>query len=140
MASLKPNRELYDPIREEWVAATPEEHVRQRVIQLLLKIGFSKSLIGVEKELCSLPHLTNTPKRRIDLVCYAQGSLEPLLLIECKEGRASNEATQQLKGYNHFVGAPYLAVVDEKRVQFFAREQTFDFIPKYEELMCQLQK
>ena len=47
--------ELYDPIREMWVAATPEEEVRQRLIALMIhSLGFPRGLLAVER---SLDHL-----------------------------------------------------------------------------------
>lgn len=143
MDSSKRSRQVFDPIRSEWVKATPEEVVRQKLILMMFNLGYPKTLISVEKELKQLPHLKReeeVPDRRIDVICFAKGSLEPLLLIECKEGRATRDAYLQLKGYNHFVKAPFIAVVDEETVLLDTGRELLNFLPKYSELLCQVQK
>src|SRR5690242_14822270 len=86
------SKQHFDEVRRAWVAATPEEGVRQRVLKKMIHaLGFPKELIAVEKELKELPHLAgrSVPERRIDVLCYGkeihpEHSLYPLLLIECK--------------------------------------------------------
>jgi len=113
---------LHDPIRKSWVEATPEEQVRQHLIQQLIKLGYPPALMVVEKALSELPHLkgrSDVPLRRIDVLCYAKrDSLHPLLLVECKAEPLSKKAERQLIGYNAFVGAPYIALVNGQEARF----------------------
>ena len=80
--------ELYDPIRKQWVARTPEEEVRQALLQYLLQsLKTPPSLIGVE---VSLSRFQIGNLKKADLVVWRkteQPSVEPLspwLLVECK--------------------------------------------------------
>jgi hypothetical protein len=138
--------EVFDPIREIWVAALPEEQVRQKLLQKMLShLGFPKAHLAVEKELKELPHLANSvklPERRVDILAFAPElhpffPLSPLLLIECKEGAIGQGGLDQLLGYNHYVQAPFLAVAGEKEIRFLCKQsqQTFSFLPHYTELV-----
>ena len=114
MESLSPSRELYDPIRKSFVKKTPEEEVRQSLlVKMIQELGYPLSLIAVEKEL-------PTPKRRLDILCHAliAGEIHPLLLIECKAVPLNEKALWQVVGYNTFVSAPFIAIVNEKQILF----------------------
>ncbi|MES2274215.1 MAG: type I restriction enzyme HsdR N-terminal domain-containing protein [Chlamydiota bacterium] len=138
---------LWDPIRSIWVAATPEEKVRQRLLhRMISEWGFPKSLIGVEKDLASLPSRKNLgdPNRRIDLICYAplkEGTL-PLLLVECKAVEINEAAERQLLGYNALVGAFFIALANETEIKTIWVEQgrvcTAPFLPPYSQLIQSL--
>lgn len=135
---------MYDPFRKSVVVATPEEKVRQLLLQnMTAKWGFPKELLSVELELSQLPHLKGAaglPKRRVDIVCFAKNihskfPLYPLLLIECKKG--NEDANEQVLGYNHFVQAPYVAVARENGVELI-HPQTLPFLPTYSQLLQQV--
>ncbi|MGE3954701.1 MAG: type I restriction enzyme HsdR N-terminal domain-containing protein [Parachlamydiales bacterium] len=104
--------------------STPEEQVRQHLIAQLLKLGYPPSLIAVEKALSELPHLQGQtlPNRRLDCLCYANAET-PLLLIECKAEALTPDAERQLIGYNGYVGAPYLALVNGSEARFGQRRE-----------------
>lgn len=142
-------------MRKEWVAALPEEHVRQRVLRHMCEErGFPASLIAVEKSLRQMPHipsgeLMRMPDRRADIVCFAKGihpdsDLYPLLIVECKAVKLTSRVISQVSGYNYFVRACFIAIVNEfeMRTGWYdsARcEYTFvDYLPSYEELMCSI--
>jgi len=110
------NKQLFDPFRNKWVVETPEEKVRQALLHKMVNhLGYPKSLIGVEKGLCSLT-LSNLD-RRIDIVCYCKRG-QPLLLIECKAALPLTQVVEnQLIGYNNVVKAPYLALANEQEVK-----------------------
>lgn len=117
-------KQVYDTIRRQWVAATPEEIVRQRWIQKMVKeLGFPKELLVVEKELKMLPHLQQyphpLPTRRVDLLSFAQQKSEllPLLLLECKDEALSQQALDQAVAYNTFVQASYVAIVNQDQIR-----------------------
>jgi hypothetical protein len=120
MASLNQNK-LYDPVRRAWVAATPEEQVRQRLLrQLIDQLGYPVALMAVEKELRALPHLAHhcspLPRRRADLIVFAPGELEPLLLVECKAVPLTPAVINQALGYNFYVAAPVVAILNSDAI------------------------
>lgn len=139
-------RKVFDVIRQMWVAATPEEIVRQTWIQRMIgDLRFPKELLAVEKELKALPHLIqrqgDLPSRRIDLLSFMKiiEELKPLLLIECKEASLTEEALDQVVAYNHYVKAPFVAVVNRCAIRFryqLASDQhEITWLPSYSELM-----
>ena len=146
-------KEIYDSFRKKWVVATPEEKVRQNLLQkMTLELSYPRELISVEKALSEMPHLSawhgfSCPDRRVDLVCFAQGihpdhPLYPLLLIECKECSSLIEvAQQQVIGYNYFIKACFVAVAYPNGCQwgyYDSRLKTYAFsdqMPSYHELM-----
>jgi len=122
-------------IRNQSVAATPEEFVRQKLIyKMISELGFPKSLIAVEK---GIPPL----KRRIDLLCYAslKGDLVPLLIVECKAHFLNEAAERQLLGYNRSIEAPFLCLAAGEGVKTFWRQASgiasVPFLPTYTELL-----
>lgn len=142
LSKLKAN--IFDPFRQCMVAATPEELVRQKVLQVMItQLGFPKELLAVEKQLSQLPHLqeiASLPNRRIDILCFAKGihptyPLYPLLLVECKEG--DQDAEPQVLGYNSFIKAPFVAIARENEVHLLYPEK-LPFLPPYSQLMEQV--
>ncbi|MBP7073826.1 MAG: type I restriction enzyme HsdR N-terminal domain-containing protein [Rhabdochlamydiaceae bacterium] len=139
-------KQVFDPLRNEWVAATPEEVVRQTWIQRMIgELKFPKELLAVEKELKALPHLievkSSLPTRRIDLLSFMKkgDTVIPLVLIECKESALSQEALDQVLSYNHYVKAPYVAIVNQFEVRFryqlSCRSCEIPRFPSYHELI-----
>ena len=119
---------LYCPIRKTWIAALPEELVRQRVINHMIEEqGFPASLIAVEQAVRKFPHLSVTdrrlvPDRRADVVCFAKGltgmnDLYPLLTIECKAVKLTPRVISQVLGYNHFIRACFIAVANQAEIR-----------------------
>jgi hypothetical protein len=149
LSKQKGNRgNLYDPYRKEWVAASPEEMVRQKLLHVMTsQLHFPKELLAIEIPLGEVPHLKGLeglPKRRADIICFAKGihpsyPLYPLLIVECKEGHAGGDAKAQALGYNHFVDARFVAVAGEGSVELIF-PQPFPFLPSYPQLMEHLCK
>ncbi|MCH9632725.1 MAG: hypothetical protein S4CHLAM6_10630 [Chlamydiae bacterium] len=134
--------QVYDTLRSQWVVATPEEIVRQKWLEVMMgHLSFPKDLLVVEKKLSLLPHLNQSlelPERRVDILAYSKedGQLKPLLLIECKCIPLSAKALLQVKGYNDYVQAPYIAIANEEeiRIGYLNGEkefETLDFLPAY---------
>jgi hypothetical protein len=70
---------IFDPVRKKFVALTPEEWVRQHVIQYLYQQkGYPLGLMMVEKEF----NLNGLSKRADVVVCNTSGT--PILMVECK--------------------------------------------------------
>jgi hypothetical protein len=136
-------------VRGVKVVATPEERVRQALIARMVdELGYPRSLLAVEKAIHQLPHLSQTPSlpnRRTDLLCFSTGTgrsfLYPLLLVECKAALPLTEKVlQQVVGYNEYVQAPYIAIVNEQEIKtgwWDSSDAAYRFVnwlPRYEEL------
>jgi hypothetical protein len=115
---------LFCPIRKAAVNSSPEEKVRVGLLHYLIgPLGFPASGIVLEKQLRHMPHLKTSahtfPDRRADIVCFANGEegLYPLLLIECKAVKLTPKMFHQVLGYNHFLQARYVCLINEDEVQ-----------------------
>ena len=136
-------KQVFDEIRQQWVAATPEEMVRQSWIQRMAKeLGFPKELLVVERELKALPHLERHPQplptRRIDLLSFAYSDERiffPLLLVECKVERLSQNVLEQALAYNSFVQARYVAVVNQSHIRLQYQGVEMNRLPSFSELI-----
>jgi len=116
-------------IRNKPIANTPEERVRQSLIQKMIKVlGFPKGLISIERGIA---------QRRFDLVCYSN-SMKPLVLIECKAEKIDDAAMRQALGYNDTIKAPFICLASATEVITFWQEKgkmgSVPFLPKYSEL------
>jgi hypothetical protein len=98
---------IFDVIRKKYVALTPEEWVRQHLINYFINhLGYPRSLISVESGL-----QYNQLAKRTDVVVYSrEGS--PLLLAECKSFKVSlsDRVFEQSAIYNSSLRAPYLLI------------------------------
>lgn len=98
---------IFDEIRKKFILLTPEEWVRQHVVQYLLQEkNYPKSYINVEKLI-----KINSLNKRYDIVVY-QPNGELFLLIECKapEVKINQETFDQIARYNLVLNAKYLMV------------------------------
>jgi hypothetical protein len=96
--------QVYDPIRRKWIILTPEEHVRQYLLQYLMQhLHYPPSLIAVEKQLTLGPL-----NKRFDIVVYNREH-KPWLLAECKAPEVMiTEATlNQLLQYHNTLQCRY---------------------------------
>ena len=92
--------------RRRWVAATPEEQVRQYSLYVLRQMGYSPAHIAVERAFYYLSR-----RKRLDvLVCDVK--MRPFLLLECKRSDAplSDADLTQLLSYNAYWKAPAMAI------------------------------
>ena len=146
--STRSKEKIYDRIRHSWVVATPEEIVRQTLLNKMIdELLYPKELIVVEKALSEIPMLAASaaPLRRIDVACFAKNihpdhALYPLLLIECKESKQdAMQALEQVKGYNRFIRAYFIAVAYPGGEMFgFLDKDRFallEFLPPYPQLI-----
>lgn len=70
---------IFDEFRKQWVRLTPEEWVRQNILQYLVQVkSYPPSLIAVEKEI-----MVGELKKRFDILIYRNN--QPWMMIECKE-------------------------------------------------------
>lgn len=100
---------VFDEIRKKFVLLTPEEWVRQHVVQFLLQHkNYPKPLINVEKVI-----KVNDLVKRYDLVVYnPDGSI--FLLVECKAPnvKITQETFNQIARYNLVLKAEHLMVTN----------------------------
>lgn len=75
---------------------------------MLEELQYPKGLMAVERDVGAT--------RRADLIVYAkaQEGLAPLLLVEFKGGVLLRRHRQQVIGYNHHLGAPFVALANQK--------------------------
>ena len=132
---------VYDRIRKQWVVGDPEEKVRQRVLDYLIeKLGYPESYIVVERQLSDLAtstHIQKMPVRRIDILCCEAHTARPLFLIECKSGGFTDQMAAQLLGYNAYIKAPAIALVNESKWQMLSdnyshQRPPINVVPNYE--------
>ena len=100
---------IFDEIRKKFIILTPEEWVRQHVVQFLLEEKkYPKPLINVEKVL-----KVNGLRKRYDVVVFnSDGSI--FILIECKAPQIKITQTtfDQIARYNMILKATYLMVTN----------------------------
>lgn len=99
---------IFDEFRKQWVRLTPEEWVRQNMLQYLVQtLQYPASLIAVEKEIM-LGELT----KRFDILVYRDAS--PWMIIECKEMNVplSEAVLKQVLSYNISIRASYLVITN----------------------------
>jgi hypothetical protein len=146
--------QIFCSLRQIWVAASPEEVIRQSLIhQMINQGGYPFSGFAIEKTLQQMPHLygssLKTPKRRADLIFFAKNihsthSLYPLLLIECKSIPLTKKEIRQAIGYNFYVKAYFIAVANSHHLFFGLGHQIAESflpipsIPSYLELLNSL--
>ena len=100
---------VFDEIRKKWIVLTPEEWVRQHLLNhLITEKNVPASLISVEKEV----NLNNT-KKRYDAVVYNK-TMQPVMLIECKapEVPITETTLEQTMRYNLILGVNYLLITN----------------------------
>ena len=126
---------IFDEIRKKFIIITPEEWVRQHVVQFLLHDKkYPKSHINVEKLL-----KINDLNKRYDVVVYnPDGSI--FILVECKapEIKISQHTFDQIARYNMTLNAEYLMVTNGLNHYFCKMDyekEKYDFLselPEYQ--------
>ncbi|MEO7293635.1 MAG: type I restriction enzyme HsdR N-terminal domain-containing protein [Ginsengibacter sp.] len=100
---------IFDAFRKRWLVLTPEEWVRQNILQYVVAIkNYPAKLIAIEKEI-SLGEL----KKRCDIVVYDRNAL-PWMIIECKEMNAqiNSKTLEQVLRYHITLPAKYLVITN----------------------------
>ena len=104
---------VFDLLRKKYVLATPEEEVRQQLLQYLVtQLSYPKGLISVEAGL-----VYNRQQKRTDIVVYNNLGL-PHILIECKrpEIKLGKEVIYQMATYNREINASLLVIANGKEM------------------------
>ncbi|MFA7082786.1 MAG: type I restriction enzyme HsdR N-terminal domain-containing protein [Bacteroidales bacterium] len=96
-------------IRKRYVALTPEEGVRQNIINyLIMQKNYPQSLISVEGEI-----KVNNLKKRYDILVHSR-ELKPFMLIECKAPsiKITQETLDQISIYSLSIDASYFLLTN----------------------------
>ncbi|HUS02915.1 MAG TPA: type I restriction enzyme HsdR N-terminal domain-containing protein [Chitinophagaceae bacterium] len=100
---------IFDVFRKRWMVLTPEEWVRQNILQYLTRIKkYPAKLIAIEKEI-----YLGELKKRCDVVVYNRHAL-PWMIIECKEMNAplNSKTFDQVLRYHITLPAKYLVITN----------------------------
>jgi hypothetical protein len=95
---------VFDPIRRRRFVLTPEEHVRQYILQFMLQqCLYPAALIAVEKSI-----KLDTRKKRFDIVVYNRQHV-PWMLVECKAPQITitEQTLHQLLAYQKVVQSSF---------------------------------
>lgn len=128
---------IFDEIRRQFLVLTPEEWVRQHIVQYLIsEKGFPKNLISIEQGL-----KLNGLQKRMDVLVYDRNG-RPLLMIECKAPniKLDQSVFEQIGRYNIQMKLPYLLI--SNGMEHYCAKINFEIgkiaflksIPNYEDL------
>jgi hypothetical protein len=98
---------IFDGIRKKYVILTPEEWVRQHLINYFIHhLNYPKALISVERGL----HY-NQLRKRSDITVFDRSG-NPWMIVECKssETELDQKTILQVSVYNSDVKAKYVSV------------------------------
>lgn len=125
--------EIFDAVRKKWIVLSPEEWVRQNMLQYLLVVKkYPGSLIAVEKEI-KLGEL----KKRCDIVIYNRQS-QPWMIIECKEMNVnlSQKTMGQILRYHIALQSSFLIITNGSYTYGFEKKDgkfiEIDYFPDFE--------
>lgn len=116
---------MLDPIRRIWIKSSPEELVRQCIIQYLThEKKYSPRLISVEREI-KFYHLS----KRYDIVVFTADAV-PLILIECKAPKydLTIKVNEQIAIYQQILQGQYVWISNGHQnqvYQFDKNEHTY---------------
>jgi hypothetical protein len=100
--------EVFDVIRKKWLQLSPEEWVRQNMIQYLIVNKYPATLMAIEKGI-----KLNELLKRCDIVIYDRNT-KPFMIIECKEMNVtlSEKTLSQILRYQITLPAKYLIITN----------------------------
>lgn len=103
--------QIFDPLRRKFVALTPEEWVRQNILQHLMAMGFPLGLMASEH-----PITFNGLQKRCDIVIFDRQA-KPCLIVECKAPQVAitQKVFDQIAIYNMKLKVGHLIVTNGLR-------------------------
>ena len=122
---------VFDVIRKKWLLLTPEEWVRQHVVNYLIhEKAYPLALISLEKEI-----ELNGNKKRYDIVVYTK-QLTPEIIIECKspEIPLSEKVLEQALRYNLILNVNYVFITNGLNDFTYHKNGTINDLPSYHDL------
>lgn len=131
---------IFDCLRKKYVKLTPEEYVRQNIINFLITSkGYPKGLLANEVSI-----KFNKLTYRCDSVLY-NSELQPLMIMEYKAPHIeiTNEVLKQIYYYNRVLKVKYLLLSNGichycLKLDYLENKlYNLDKIPNYEELLIE---
>lgn len=122
--------QIFCPLRKKWFVNTPEEWVRQHVIQYLhVELHYNLSQIIAE-----YPLTINGLNQRIDLLVMK--NCRPYILIECKKPKVaiSQRTLNQSLRYAQEIGCVLVYLSNGVSHFFFSVNQTIKKVEKLNQL------
>lgn len=123
--NIKGRPYIFDALRKKWLALTPEEWVRQHLVNYLITVKkYPSSLISIEKEI-----KLNDLKKRFDVVVYKEKM--PHILIECKAPFISleNSVAEQALRYNLVLKSDYVMITNGISDLVFDKQNQVTVLP-----------
>lgn len=117
---------VYCPCRQMFLRWTPEEEVRQKLIEFLISdMKIPSESISTEYPLSKI---NPNSKQRADIVVWARGNREnerPLLVLELKAHHIeiTDQTLEQVKSYNDILKAKYIGVSNGVTVELYEVEE-----------------
>ena len=111
--------EVYDKVRAKWLVLTPEEWVRQHVVDFMLtQCGFLPQQIVEE-----YPVGINGMSQRADIVAL-DCDARPYVIVECKEPgvKICDDVLRQVVRYNSILGCEYIVITNGITTYGYHRE------------------
>ena len=128
-------RMVFDPLRRRFVALTPEEEVRQKVLYLLVEqLHVPSGLIAVEYSV-----KVNGMDKRADAVVFGKEG-HPLMIVECKAQsvKLTEKVLDQAVRYHSALKPRYLMLFNGETCYCFkveeGRLEALDHLPDYGEM------
>ena len=110
--SEKGKEMIFDAQRRRWVVLTPEEWVRQNMLQYLLQVlHYPAALVALEKEIKA-----GELRKRFDLLVY-DSEHRPWMMVECKamEVELCEKTLHQLLRYHLAVPVRFLVITNGRQ-------------------------
>ena len=102
--SINGKDQIFDPCRKKWVVLSPEEWVRQNLLQYLIQVcKYPAELIAIEKTI-----QLGALNKRFDILIYQEE--KPWMILERKEANTplTEKTILQLLQYQQVLDATYL--------------------------------
>ena len=126
---------VFDPLRKKYVALTPEEEVRQKILYLLVEnLSVPAGLLAVEYSI-----QVNGLDKRCDAVVFGN-DMQPLMIVECKAQnvKITQKTLEQAVRYYSALRPRFLLLFNGKDCFCFkVRDnamQSMDHLPDYGEM------
>ncbi len=135
---------FFDPIREMLIVETPEENVRQKIIQFIQdKMNVPANKIEVEVPMC---HFQKGAKGRADIIVYgedSEGELVPAVVVECKAPSIpmTDDVFNQAVRYNQILNSDNIITTNGNLFTIWSWDYDEENyrelleVPKYEEIV-----
>ena len=131
----------YDPVRRKWVAATPEEKVRQWFISVLAESAGVPAWMMMSE----VPMKFGQKSWRADIVIYS-GDGEPLAIVECKRPgvQVGASVAEQALRYSTVQQVRFIFLTNGKDTYAYERKdngfEPMAKIPTYQEMKERCQR